>query len=710
MGQFGAGRHGGNMNVGADNKRKLPTEPDQDVGVRASKVFKDAGEFFDQVSTNNIELAEAEEEVVIEKEIIRNKSKNIKQESEEQTSPELGLSETNKVSSSEEVDDSLINNLLISDDEISDDDCADDSLDSAKRTMTEKISSFLKSQAVNPIETLKQKLIEMICSKNNLIESLKTENSRLRADYEARLKVKKEVLEEDLEKNKSDFDKQVSNIDEEREYLIEEMKVKDLEIEKKASELKQRNDMIREITEKNQTLEKVKSELKRALNERDKRLQRSQEHVTRLESKLKIISKKKVPKTEIESRMFEVEKELDKTREINIKLEDEIFKIENQKGLLKSELDERQKQMSATASQKKDLEKEILDLRAKYVKELRESEQNMKHSENMKNLKIKDLEEIIIKKDQEILEEKNSNTDSQKKICSLEETEKVNEEYKLDLESKIKEMAEIEAKLKNQISSMKSNFSEENGRKVLQLKEEHKQQMEEMKEANQKRIAELENESNAIIMEDLKLMEKNRKEIEDLKLKSESLQSEIESLLNEKTVLQSSVASKAQEFISLQILSSEKEEMLEIQRRNSQKLRAKYEKLKEKMIGLIELKEGLDNRVTVTELKYFTLQKDLSLKQTELSEMQEKLNSKEAETADLKKNIEEIENNHGEELEKANKARLDVENLLESEKEKISLEKVEIKKTKDFLLQQIEQIKKKSGDKILLAMETIEIS
>ena len=468
--------------------------------------------------------------------------------------------------------------------------------------------------------------------------------------------------------------------------------------------------MIREITEKNQTLEKVKSELKRALNERDKRLQRSQEHVTRLESKLKIISKKKVPKTEIESRMFEVEKELDKTREINIKLEDEIFKIENQKGLLKSELDERQKQMSATASQKKDLEKEILDLRAKYVKELRESEQNMKHSENMKNLKIKDLEEIIIKKDQEILEEKNSNTASQKKICSLEETEKVNDEYKLDLESKIKEMAEIEAKLKNQISSMKSNFSEENGRKVLQLKEEHKQQMEEMKEANQKRIAELENESNAIIMEDLKLMEKNRKEIEDLKLKSESLQSEIESLLNEKTVLQSSVASKAQEFISLQILSSEKEEMLEIQRRNSQKLRAKYEKMKEKMIGLIELKEGLDNRVTVTELKYFTLQKDLSLKQTELSEMQEKLNSKEAETADLKKNIEEIENNHGEELEKANKARLDVESLLESEKEKISLEKVEIKKTKDFLLQQIEQIKKKSGDKILLAMETIEIS
>ena len=74
------------MNVEVENKRKVSTESDQNVGASARKIFKDAGEFFDQVSSNNIELAEAEEEIVIEKEIIRKKRRKIKQEKEEQTS------------------------------------------------------------------------------------------------------------------------------------------------------------------------------------------------------------------------------------------------------------------------------------------------------------------------------------------------------------------------------------------------------------------------------------------------------------------------------------------------------------------------------------------------------------------------------------------------------------------------------------------------
>ena len=139
--------------------------------------------------------------------------------------------------------------------------------------------------------------------------------------------------------------------------------------------------------------------------------------------------------------------------------------------------------------------------------------------------------------------------------------------------------------------------------------------------------------------------------------------------------------SKEQEHISLQILSSEKEEMLEIQKRNAQKLRTKYEKLKEKTIGLIELKDGLDNRVTVTELKYFSLEKNLCLKQTEITELKEKLSSQEEKEAELKKNIKDIENNHSKALEEANKARIDLENILETEKQKLEVEKVEIKKT-----------------------------
>ena len=278
----------------------------------------------------------------------------------------------------------------------------------------------------------------------------------------------------------------------------------------------------------------------------------------------------------------------------------------------------------------------------------------------------------------------------------MEEAETVNEEYKMDLESKIREMAETEAKLKNQISSMKNIFTEENVKKTQQQQSEHEKQMVDLKEENEKRISELMEENNSVIMEDLKLLEKNRNEIDGLKTKTENLLEEKES--------------KEQEYISLQILSSEKDESLEIEKRNLQKCRMKYEKLKEKMLGLIELKDGLDNRVTVTEMKYFTLEKDLSLKQAELTELQNKIDSKETEAERLKEKVKEIEGQHGEELEKANKAKEDIENLLETEKNKIEVEKAEIKKTKDFLLQQIEQIRKKSGDKILLAFETIEIS
>ena len=119
---------------------------------------------------------------------------------------------------------------------------------------------------------------------------------------------------------------------------------------------------------------------------------------------------------------------------------------------------------------------------------------------------------------------------------------------------------------------------------------------------------------------------------------------------------------------------------LEIEKRNLQKCRMKYEKLKEKMLGLIELKDGLDNRVTVTEMKYFTLEKDLSSKQAELTELQNKIVSKETEAEELKAKIEEIESLHGEELEKVKKAKEDIENLLENEKNKIEAEKTEIKK------------------------------
>ena len=193
------------MNLPTQNKRKSPIDQDQNVGVRASKILKDTGQLLDQVSSNNVDLAEAEEEIVVEKEIIRKKYNDIKQEKQEPISSYTEPPETSNLNPSEEVDDSLINNLLISDDEddeISDDDSTENI---PSKTMTEKFSAYLKAESMNSIESLRQKTVEVINSKNKIIENLKQQNSQLRTDYEARLKVKKEVLDEDLENNKKDF-------------------------------------------------------------------------------------------------------------------------------------------------------------------------------------------------------------------------------------------------------------------------------------------------------------------------------------------------------------------------------------------------------------------------------------------------------------------------------------------------------------------------
>ena len=107
----------------------------------------------------------------------------------------------------------------------------------------------------------------------------------------------------------------------------------------------------------------------------------------------------------------------------------------------------------------------------------------------------------------------------------MEKAAEVNEEYKIDLESKIKEMAETEARLKKQLSSLKNNLTEENAKRI----QEHERKISEMKEENEKKISQLEEDNNAVIIEDLKLLEKNRKEIEDLKEKSVSMKTEIES-------------------------------------------------------------------------------------------------------------------------------------------------------------------------------------
>merc|ERR1712083_286950 len=101
-------------------------------------------------------------------------------------------------------------------------------------------------------------------------------------------------------------------------------------------------------------------------------------------------------------------------------------------------------------------------------------------------------------------------------------------------------------------------------------------------------------------------------------------ESNIESLERERESLHSNLAGKEQEQISLQIIVSEKDEVIFEKNKCIEKIRKKNEKLKSKIIETQNMKDGLDNRITITEMKYFNLEKEISLKQSELKDVTEK--------------------------------------------------------------------------------------
>merc|ERR1712112_28991 len=127
----------------------------------------------------------------------------------------------------------------------------------------------------------------------------------------------------------------------------------------------------------------------------------------------------------------------------------------------------------------------------------------------------------------------------------------------------------------------------------------------------------------------------------------------------------------------------------------------KNEKYKGKLYELVQMNEGLDNRVTVTELKYFNLEKELTEKQTHANKLETNLTA-------IEKSKEEVTENLKKEIEKLQQEKKEVEDLLEKEKIATEKDKAEIQKTKKFLLDQIAQIKKKSNDKIQLNVDKVQ--
>merc|ERR1711911_130806 len=128
-----------------------------------------------------------------------------------------------------------------------------------------------------------------------------------------------------------------------------------------------------------------------------------------------------------------------------------------------------------------------------------------------------------------------------------------------------------------------------------------------------------------------------------------------------------------------------------------------------KMVELIQLNEGLDNRVTVTELKYFNLEKDLTDKAAAIQKLKNDLIVSEKNLEEIELTSEKVRLTNNQVLDQLEKEKTELketikhlEQQLVSEKEKTVQEKADMQKTKKFLLDQIAQIKKRSNASINL--------
>jgi len=696
------------MTIGMTEKRKSI----EDDG-RAAKIFKEASEFFDEDSTGFDTEPTAENELVIQKEIIKHRA--IKQEAventeistnpnlEEAVSPQTNLQSVDEVSSDDE------SPLYDCDYEISDDES-----DETENRSTD-VTKFLKMKTSSLLQNIITRLERTLLVKNKIIEHLRKENAKLKLDFESQIKVKKEILDENLVKNKKDFDRQLSNVDEEREYLIEEIKLKDSELDGKNLELKKKDEVIADWADKYKKFDKLRGELKKSLDEKEKIRGRLQEKCAKLESKLSLALKKKIVRTDFELKLQEVEKELDILREEKYKIEDENSRLEEINKKLESKLHDHDKCAKIKEEQKKlfdeELKKNLVHFEAKnndYDKNLKSLRTELKETDialKSKTMRIKELETLVGRKDSQLKDETASKEELKAKLEKLEESETISTEYKADLESRIKDLELIENNLRTQMGALKQKHLSAVSVSSEQLKLDYEAKLKSLEEEKNVKITKLQEESNSMIMEDLKLIEKHRLEIEQLKTEL----SKLESAEEEKNSLKATLAAREQEHISLQIMTSEKDELINEKTISAEKFRRKNEKLKGKLYELIQLNEGLDNRVTVTELKYFNLEKEIEEKQTLVSQLENDLSS-------ANTNLDKMKENHSQEIEKLAEEKRILEEMLGKEKEEIANVRADFEKERaDFqlkkkrILEQVKQINKRKDKVIQLNVEPIEI-
>jgi len=710
--------------------------------------MRDASEFFmqqfDRCSSSPGPEPAAETDVIVDREIIRKKKRKvIKQEaSEGETLSEavtnIPVDETTTVLAGETVIIPSAENMNLAAEEISVDDLLDSEEDGENSESAgdanpsdddediECVVDLVKALSVERIGRVQKKIMDSFQSKNALINNLKSENERLRTEFSSSLAVKKEKLREDLEQNKNESQKTITNVNEERDYLIEENTLKDAENKKQKDEITKLGERIQNLSSKLGKSEKLVGELQKAIKEKERALERKMETIKRQQNRFETLNKKRPPKSEVETRLILVENELSSTQEMKDKLSDQVEKLESEKYNLENKLSEQTTEVKKREERNKFLDQDLKEQRAYFEKEDKDKSETIKKLQTQtqrseeqlksKSLMIKELEERLSSKESSLDEETTKKDKIAVKVRQLEESVKVAEEYKTELEKKYKErIGDLENQSNGKAKELEEIFSrfkdldsvvELKNNKIKSLQEETESIIEE----KNNKIKLLEEENESIIAEDMKFIEKEREEGSQLKIQLSTLVLDKEKLEESLENMKTNLAEKEQEQITLHIKSSEKDEIINKKTHSIEKIKKKNEKLMQKLIDIAEMKDGLDNRLTMTEIKYLNLEKEVKSKEDQLAKITESLTNKQVELEEKSKQIEDIIKEKRETVEDCEEEKKEIIEQFENEKDDL-LQKVEAlqkeravaeekwKAEKSHIAEQISRIKK-SGIKL----------
>ena len=682
-------------------KRKAPKEDTRDDRTR--KILRDGSEFFDDVS--NAEAEPVTEDVVLEKEILNVRSNHMTQimKVKQEISQQITLDEASENEIIEEdisfprgVKMQLVQSII-------EDSTEEDTIKGANVPVTEtpieellggsenevvlenlgkamatrmsmnidKVHKVVQHEFQNKTRQMEDLAKKIEVEKDNVKvlqmekDNLEKENKRLKDQFSRKVLVKQEVFEENIEKTKSEYDDKLRNIDEERDYLMEEIRLKDEELKKKEEEIKTGQEVLKVQV----------SNLQSSLEEKGRHLQRAEDKSGRIEARLERVMKQQKPtKGELETKFSELERENDCMKEADAEnkkkiedMEDKMGRLEEQKYSLENNLLEKQLEIQKTNEKKDLIEKDLGEQKKMFQKELLDMQkavQNMR-ANNDKALRTKDAK----------MKELEADLNAKKtQLARLGKVSKISDEYKLDLESD----------LKNKDSKINA-YEVEN--KILR---EESQRLIQDKEDLKKNLEKKGNELESVITEDLKIIEKDREEILELKSKMEGLEKKTETLQSDKN------------------MAEEKTGELE-------KLRGMYDMVKARLVDVAGLKLELESRVDSLENTNFMLDMKIREKVEEEGKRKEEITEMTNKTFMLEMKVMEKEENEKKNMETIDMMKEEKADLFtETEKEKLDcLEKMEMQKNemeermtslKSRIKQQIQQIQKSSRGKICFDM------